>query len=214
MPSQTFALEPNGPRRLTLSWSGFWKNFTIALDGQQVGALTPGELKAGKDVLLPDGSTLQVHLKQGFGNVGLELSRNGKPLPGAANDPMSMVKVAGYLLYFLAALNALLGAAAVALDVEVLLANGIGVASIVLGFIFAVCGYFTMQRSLVALIIAIVLYSLDAVAMLATAVAAGGSTGFGGIIGGIMMRVFFIIALACGVTGMRALKAEAKSPAA
>jgi hypothetical protein len=209
MPSQTFALEPNGPRRLTLSWSAFWKNFTIALDGQQVGALTPDELKAGKDVLLPDGSTLRVHLKQGFGYAGLELSRNGKPLPGAANDPMSMVKGAGYLLYFLAALSALLGAAAVALDVEVLLANGIGVANIVVGFIFAVCGYFTMQRSLVALIIAIVLCSLDAVATLANTVAAGGMPGIGGI-----MRVFFIIVLARGVTGMRALKAEAKSPAA
>lgn len=210
MPSQTFALEPNGPKRLSLSWGAFWKNFTVALDGQQVGALTPDELKAGKDLPLPDGSTLRVHLKQGFGNAGLELSRNGKPLPGAANDPVSMVKGAGYLLYFLAALNALLGAAAVALNIEVLLANGIGVASIVLGFIFAVCGYFTMQRSLVALVIAIVLYSLDAVATLAMAVGAGGKPGVGGII----MRVFFIIVLARGVTGLRTLKAEAKSPAA
>lgn len=210
MPSQTFALEPNGPKRLTLSWSAFWKNFTVTLDSQQVGALTPDELKAGKDVALPDGSTLRVHLKQGFGNAGLELTRNGQPLPGAANDPVSMVKSAAYLLYFLAALNALLGAAAVAFNVEVLLANGIGVFSIILGFIFAVCGFFTMQRSLVALIMAIALYGLDAIATLGMAVSAGGKPGVGGII----MRVFFIIVLARGVTGMRALKAEARSPAA
>ncbi|MEW6433916.1 MAG: hypothetical protein AB1730_20645 [Myxococcota bacterium] len=210
MPSQTFALEPNGPKRLTLSWSAFWKNFTVSLDGKQIGALTPDELKAGKDVPLPDGSTLYVHLRRGFGNTGLELSRNGQPLPGAANDPASMVKNAAYLLYFLAALNALLGAAAVAFNVEVLQVNGVGLFSIALGFVFAVCGFFTMQRSLAALITAIALYGLDAIATLFSAVTAGGQPGAGGII----MRVFFIIVLARGVTGLRALKAQAKSPAA
>lgn len=207
MPSQTFALEPNGPKRLTLSWGAFWKNFTVSLDGQQIGALTSDELKAGKDVPLPDGSTLFVHLKQGFGNAGLELSRNGKPLPGAANDPAAMVKGAGYLLYFLAALNALLGAGAIAFRVQVLLDADIGVGSIILGFIFGVCGFFTLQRSLVALIIATALYAIDGVATLAMAVAAGGQPGVGGVI----MRIFFIVVLVRGVTGIRTLKAEAKS---
>lgn len=209
MPQQTFALEPNGPKRLTLSWGAFWKNFTVSLDGQQVAALSPDEVKGGKDVPLPDGSTLRVHLKQGFGNAGLELTRNGQPLPGAANDPQSMVKSAAYLLYFLAALNALLGMAAVAFDVEALQNMGIGVFSIVLGFIFAVGGYFTMQRSLVALVLATALYAIDGVGGLILAVAEGARPGVGGII----MRVFFLIVLARGITGLRALKAE-KAPAA
>ena len=209
MPSQSFAFEPNGPKRLTLSWGAFWKNFTVAVDGQQVAEVSPAELKAGKDVALPDGSTLRVHLKQGFGNAGLELTRNGQPLPGAVNDPASMVKNAAYLLYFLAALNAVVGAAAVAFHVKVLENIVIGVGNIIFGFIFAVAGFFTMRRSLVALILAMALYAVDGVASLVMAAEAAGRPG----VGGIFVRVFFLIILARGVTGIRALKAKQAAPA-
>jgi len=209
MPSQSFAFEPNGPKRLTLSWGAFWKNFTVAVDGQQVAEVSPAELKAGKDVALPDGSTLRVHLKQGFGNAGLELTRNGQPLPGAVNDPASMVKNAAYLLYFLAALNAVVGAAAVAFHVKVLENIVIGVGNIIFGFIFAVAGFFTMRRSLVALILAMALIAVEVVASLVMATEAAGQPG----VGGIFLRVGFLIFLARGVTGIRALKAKQAAPA-
>ncbi|GMU58718.1 MAG: hypothetical protein AMXMBFR34_04810 [Myxococcaceae bacterium] len=210
MPQQSFAFEPNGPKRLTLSWGAFWKNFTVSVDSNQVAALTPEEVKTGKDVRLPDGSTLRIHLKTGFGNAGLELTRDGKPLPGAANDPQSMVKSAAYLLYFLAALNAVLGAAVVAFHVTALENMGLGVGNIILGFIFAVGGYFTMQRSMVALGLSIALYAIDGIAGLVMAAEAGGRPG----VGGIFIRVFFIIILARGITGIRMHKAAEKAPAA
>lgn len=209
MPTQTFAFEANGPKRLTLSWGAFWKNFTVSLDGQQVAALTPVEVKTGKDIALPDGSTLRVHLKQSFGNAGLELTRNGQPLPGSSSDPVSMVKSAAYLFYFLAALNAVLGAAAIAFHVEVLENLGIGVGSIILGFIFAVAGFFTLQRSLVAVILGIALYAIDGLAGFVITIQEGGKPGTGGI----LVRIFFIIILARGITGIRALKAQ-KTPQA
>jgi hypothetical protein len=209
MPSQTYAFEPNGPKRLTLSWGAFWKNFTVSVDGQQVATLTPVEVKTGKDVPLPDGSTLRVHLKQTFGNAGLELTRNGQPLPGANNDPASMVKNAAYLLYFLATLYAVLGAAALAFHIAVLENLGIGLGNIIIGFLFAVAGFFTMQRSLVALVLGISLYAIDGIAGFVISVQEGGQPG----VGGIFVRVFFIIVMVRGVTGIRALKAQ-KTPAA
>lgn len=210
MPTQTFALVPNGPKALTLSWGAFWKNFTVSVNGQQVATLSSDELKAGKDVALPDGSTLRVHLKQGFGNAGLALTRNGQPLPGASNDPNAMVRNAAYLLYFIAALNAVLGAGVLAFGVKALEQLGFGPVNLALGFIFALAGYFTLQRSLVALVLAMGLYALDYVAGFVMLVAEGGKPG----VGGIFIRIFFLIVLARGVTGIRALKAEAATPAA
>jgi hypothetical protein len=120
-----------------------------------------------------------------------------------------MVRNSAHLLYFIAGLNAVLGAVALAFDIEVLQNLGIGVSGLILGFVFAVAGYFTLQRSLVALVLAMGLYAIDYIAGVAVAISEGGAPG----VGGLFVRVFFLIVLARGVTGIRALKAE-RAPAA
>ena len=103
-------MEKDGPKRLEMSWGGFWKDFTVKLDG--VAVLTANgssELKAGRSARLPDGSTLEVRLETGFGKNGLAVTRNGQPLPGSSTDPESLVKVAGAVVYVLAGLNFLFG---------------------------------------------------------------------------------------------------------
>jgi hypothetical protein len=209
MPSQSFALVPNGPKSLTLSWKLFWKDFTVTLDGRPVATLTPDEVKSGKEIALPDGSRLHIHFKQGLGNNGLQLLRNGQPLPGAQNDPHTMVKNAAYLLYFIAALNVLLGAAVVAFDVRALADLGFGWANIVQGFLFAVGGFFTMQRSQVALILSIAMYVLDYVATFLLTISEGGKPAAGGIV----VRIIFTVVLIRGLSGIRQLKAGAPTAA-
>ncbi len=205
MPRHAYAFEPNGTKRLELSWGLFWKNFTISLDGQQVATLQPADVKQGHEVPLPDGTTLRVQLKRGFANAGLEVLRNGQPLPGTSTDPATQVKTAGYVLYFLGAVHSLVGAVALAFDVRILLKLGFGLSTIGFGFVFALSGFFTLKRSQAALITGITLYALDYVVGLVWSLAAGGRPSLGGI----GVRILFIVIMARGIGGIRALKARA-----
>src|SRR3954468_13841258 len=106
MPSAKFALEAGGPKRLEVSWSGFWKNIAVRLDGDEVGSIpTKAELKQGRSFTLPDSSVIHVKLAESVGNVEIQLTRDGRPLPGSAADPLQRVKTAGGIVYFIAGLS-------------------------------------------------------------------------------------------------------------
>jgi hypothetical protein len=194
MATTKLALEAGGPARLELSWGLFWKNFRVMLDGQLVGTVDGGQkqLKEGVEFTLPDGSNLRIQLVQSAMNVELRVLRNGAPLPGSASDPAKRVQSAAYLLYFLAALNTLLGVVAMALNSEALEGLGMGIGSIIFGAIVAVLGFFTYRRSRVAPVLAIVLYVADTLFTLYTVVEEGRSPPVFGII----IRIYIIYALA------------------
>ncbi|MBK7865425.1 MAG: hypothetical protein IPJ65_43875 [Archangiaceae bacterium] len=200
MPTQQFALERNGPKRLEVSWSGLWKEFTVKLDGNVVGSWTKDELTAGKEVPMGDGSTFKAHLRRVGMGQELALLRNGEPLPGSAADPLTLVKTAGGVIYFLAGASALGG---------VIGLMGVDFAArlfgtwdgIVTGAIMGVLGFFTMQRSRVALGIAMGLYALSGLLVLAESASNGNPA-----IGGIFMRVFFLTAMWRGFKAMGQLK--------
>src|SRR5690242_1086047 len=101
------------------------------MDGNVVGVV-PGqrELKAGSDVRLMDGSTLRVQLVRGLLSQEVRVLRDGIPLPGSASDPAQRLKTAYGILFFLGALNVLLGLVAEVAQVDFLLAIGVGVGSI------------------------------------------------------------------------------------
>lgn len=204
MPKNSFALEAGAPKRLELSWGFAWSNFTVSFDGQEVGRIDKKALEGVNGFRLPDGSELTVQLKKGFGGPQLSVLRNGQPLPGSATDPEALVKAAAYLLFFLAALNAVLGVVALAFDVKVLLDLGMGIGSLVVGVVYSLLGFFTLKQSRVALGIAIALYVLDGVATLAMSVGAGGQPA----VGGIVMKVFFTILLVRGFKAIGELKAK------
>lgn len=190
MATKKLALEPGGPTRLELSWGMFWKNFQVTLDGKPVGTVEGGqkELKQGVEFRLPDGSNLHIQLVSGAMNVELQVTRDGKPLPGSASDPAQRVQTAAYMLYFLAGLNTLLGVVAMLLNNEVLEGLGMGVGSIIFGAIVATLGFFTSRRSRVAPILAIVLYVADTLYTFVTVAEAGRSPPVAGII----IRIFII----------------------
>ena len=206
MPTQQFPIEKNGPKRIEINWSGMWKDFNVKFDGQPVGAVTKDELGKGKEFPLPDGSTFKVHLRRVAMGTELALLRNGDALPGSAADPETAIKVSAGIVYFIAAMQALAGVIAVVGRVEWLLTMGFGIPSIVVGVFFAILGFFTMQRSRIALGIAMAVYAADGVATLAMSVDAGGRPGIGGII----IHVLFLTAMWRGFRAMGQVKAKQK----
>lgn len=204
MPTQQYATERNGPKNLEVSWSGFWKDFTVKFEGKEAGVWTKDELNAGsKEVKLSDGSTFKAHLRRVGMGQELALLRNGQPLPGSSADPATLVKTASGILYFLAGLNALVGLAAVVGRVQFLLELGVGFEAIILGGILGVLGFFTMQRSQVALGIAMAIYALDGVLGVVASASSGRMPA-----GGVVMHILFLTALWRGFKAMGELKAQ------
>ncbi len=206
MPTRQHPLEAGGPPRITLTWGAFWKDMRVRLDDRELGTIPDGKaLKAGRDFPLGDGTTLHVRLEQGFGNAGLRVERDGVPLPGTSGDPAERLKLAYGLVYFVAGLNAALGLVAELASIDVLLSIGIGWGTIVTGAIYALLGWFVhKRRSKVALGLAIVLFALDGLLTLAFSVDAGGTPP----VGGLVVRVFFIVQMARGFGAIQELKAS------
>ena len=93
MPSQAYALKEGGPKRLQISWEGFWKNAIVQLDDEIIGTLaTRKQLSAGHEFLLPDGSSLNLQLVRTLTAYELHVLRDGQPLPGSASAPESRVR--------------------------------------------------------------------------------------------------------------------------
>jgi hypothetical protein len=203
MPTQQFPVERNGPKRIEVSWSGLWKDFTVKLDGQPLGSWTKDELSQGKEVPMPDGATFKAHLRRVGMNQELALLRNGRALPGSAADPVTLVKTAGGIIYFLGGLNTLGGV--VGLSGVEFAARLFGTwDGVVVGAILGVLGFFTMQRSRIALGIAMALYALNGVMVIAETAAANGTPA----IGGIFMRVIFLTAMWRGFKAMGELNTQ------
>ncbi len=203
MPSAKFALEPGGEKRLVVSWSGFWKNIRVLFDDEEIGSFTgKAELGQGKSFTLPDRSVVQIKFNQGFGYAEWQVTRNGVPLPGASGNPAEQVKAAGYILYFIAGLNGLLGLISLVFNSETLQSVGIGGQSLVAALIYGVLGFFTLKRSKVALILGIVLFALDGLVTLALTTGSRGTPPMGGVI----MRVFLLIPMIRAVKAMNELK--------
>jgi hypothetical protein len=87
-----FALEPGGPKRLTIIYPNDLANAEVQLDGQWImGFPTKADFQRGMTCKLPDGSLLTVR----FGPIegvrllkGIHVIRNGAPVPGSAADPV------------------------------------------------------------------------------------------------------------------------------
>jgi len=87
-----FALDPGGPKRLTIIYPSDLANAEVQLDGQWImGFATRADFQRGTTCKLPDGSLLTIR----FGTIegvrllkGIHVIRNGKPVPGSAADPV------------------------------------------------------------------------------------------------------------------------------
>jgi len=163
MPIQTYALEPNGPLRLEISWAPNWTQFTVKLDGVEVGRVENKKaLTAGQDFPLPDGSTLHVQLFTGLA-AELAVLRNGQHLPGTAAHPETRLKNAFSLILLVGGFNFLTGLLALLFRWQVLVSMGIGMYQLGYGALLLALAYLTRRLSWWALLAAVVLLGLDAV---------------------------------------------------
>ena len=199
MPKQTFAFEPGGPKRLVIEWKGMFKNTTLTVDGVQVGMFPDQKaLVAGKEVRLKDGSKLKVQLVSSFSGSELQVLRDGKPLPGSETSPEARVRTAAYVLYFLAGLGIVAGTVSLFVESRILGILGVGWYNILFGAVYLVLGLLTHRNSIGALVLAVVVFSGDAL----SSILLGAANGYEPSVYGLLMRVFFLIPM---VQGIRAI---------
>ncbi|HET7143114.1 MAG TPA: hypothetical protein VFI68_03750 [Anaerolineales bacterium] len=158
MPKLKYALERGGDKSLEISWKGRFKNTEVRLKGNLIGVIPNKKvLRTGQIFQLPDGTSLKVQ----FVKSELRVLRNDKPLPGSISDPVTRLAQAFGIIYFIAGLNIVLGFIALFFHVEFLQTLGFGIISVAIGIIFLLLGFFTQRRSLIALMVALIIYGLD-----------------------------------------------------
>ena len=207
MPTRKFALQQGGPERVEITWRGMWKEIRVLVDGRELGQIPDMKaLKEGREFSLPDGmGSLRVQLAQSFGGAELQVTCNGQPLPGSGSDPSVRFRSAWGVIFFIAALNFVLGLATVVFQVEFLERLGLGVGSLIVGVIYLGLGFVVKQlRSRVALGLAIGIFALDGIATLVMSMQGPGTPP----VGGIVMRVLLILPMIKGFAAIKQLEAS------
>ncbi|MCA9655036.1 MAG: hypothetical protein H6712_27400 [Myxococcales bacterium] len=200
MPKKSFPLGPGS--NVELEWRGIWKDFTVRVDGRELGRMQgQKEVTRGGSWQLDDGSTLEVKLDTGIGGGGLNVRRNGVPLAGSAADPQTALKSAAGIVLFIAGLNAVLGLAAELGEVEFLLGLGLGWPSVIFGVVLGGLGIATLRGSVMALWVAIVLFIVDSALGIFAMMEAGGTPATSGLV----VRVFIIIAMVKAARSAKAM---------
>ncbi len=199
MPKQSFAFEPGGEKRLVIEWKGMFKDLTIKVDGVQVGLIPDQKaLVTGKEIRIKDGSKISVQLVSSISGSELQVLRNGKPLPGSESSPEARIRTAAYVLYFLAALGVVAGLVSLFYESRILGILGVGWYNILFGAVYLILGLLVSRNSIGALVLAVVVFSGDAL----SSILLGAAKGYEPSVYGLLMRVFFLIPL---VQGIRAI---------
>jgi hypothetical protein len=197
MPTSTFYLDAARTEAITASWGMFFRNFRLDYQGQELGRLTPAELKAGHEFALPDGRHLLVRLQQKLGAQGLDFQVDGQPLGGSVNDPLTQIKTAFAAIMLIAGLNVALSVAALLGQGEFLLTFGFGWGTLAEGLIYAGLGWLgKYRRAAWAFYVALGLLVLDGVTLLGSGVGTGG----------LVVRLFIGIAIYRGAAAARQLR--------
>lgn len=200
MPTQKLRLDAKGPANVEVRWGWAFRNLTVTVDGQEIGrVVNKKELQQGKSFPIPGhGGELEVKLVGGVQTM-LRVTRDGEPLPGSATDPGTLARTARGIVYFVAALNSLIGIATLAFDVRALKELGFGIDALAFGLVFLFLALMIHLRgSWVALVVAIVFFALDGLVTIGFAISEGSSPG----IGGLVFRIFLIAGMARGVPAL------------
>lgn len=148
MPGKRFALEPGGPRMLELTWEQDWYNLRILFQGQAVGSVPDrATLAAGQAFPLPDGSRLFLQLSEGRWGNTLHLLRDGKPLPGSADDPAWKFMRACIAMWVAAGICLLVGGFTLSLGLGLLLPLESGGLVLLTGMAYGALGIWAWQHS-------------------------------------------------------------------
>lgn len=199
MPKRSYALESNGPRDLELEWQGAYKTMTVRLREQELATLDHAALSEGRDITLPDGTTLHLRLVSSFLSRELHLLRDGVPLPGTAGDPDSVRGEAIGALVFLAVANLTLGLVTSVTRWEPLVRAGLHSGSVATGVVYGVLALLAFKRQGWAYLVGAVLFGLDSLGSLSWVIWSNHNPN----IGAILIRIMTVWYL---VRGWRAAK--------
>jgi hypothetical protein len=196
----TYAIEPGGPKRLTIDSRPMWENCQIFFDGAIVGTIPNfSALMAGLDFPLPDGSTLRVLYTNKFLIGQFHVLRNGKPLPGSESDPNVQLRNACLVLYLVGVYDVVVGLLVGLFNVKLLASMGVTIWSSLIGAIFLLLAYLTSRGAKTALVLAIGLFLVDTL----VSVYLGHSLGVD-----FMIRLVVLIPMALGLGGINSSKKQ------
>ncbi len=201
MPTKSYALEADGPKRLTAIWKGRFDDLHLTLDGREVLYVASStELEAGRSTTLSDGRDLRVQLMRSFRKRDLYLDLDGKHLPGSAGEPLTRIWNIAGLIYFIGGLSFLVGLAAEIFSIQSLLSAGLGWGACLVGLVFGALAFWLHRRqSYVALTLAIGLIALD----MLTTIYSYFQEGPHGAAGSLLVKTFFLIVMSRGYAAIR-----------
>ena len=164
IPPRHHIIESGGKRALHLTWDALsWKNFEVNVDGKTIATLGDGaaELRKGREFRLPGGATLKLQIKGNFFVKELHVFIDGEPIPNSPSDPEVKIRRAANALYFIAALDFILGIVAALNNNPALTSLGFGWTTVAIGMVLFSLALLVRKGSLYALFFAIGLYIID-----------------------------------------------------
>lgn len=163
MPTQQLSFAHGEEPRVTLSWESYYKEFTVAVDGEEVGQIEGGmrELKKGRQFQLADGSELALQLQNSFLMEEIAVSRDGVPLPGSAAHPNTKLAMAYWATIGYGVIALILGAVAYFNQTELLLRYGFTVRSLLFGGLLLLSAMFMRKSVLLGAILAFIVFVVD-----------------------------------------------------
>ncbi len=171
MKAQKFNLTVGSAKRtLILQRKSLFGKMGIFLDQEKLADLASvKELRKGQEFTLQDGSTLVFKMVSNpFPEF--QISHNGNPVEGSANDSGTRIRTAYNLMAFICAINFLIGIMAIAIKSKMLLGLGFGPYNLLIGTCFLLCLIFSnSKKRFTPLALGLLIFSLDTVLALYSA---------------------------------------------
>ncbi|MGB1253238.1 MAG: hypothetical protein ACPG8W_21680 [Candidatus Promineifilaceae bacterium] len=163
MPKQKLAFTHGGDPRLELEWGSYMRDFSVRLDGEEIGRIDGGQrvLKTPHNFSLPDGSELTIQLNQSMLIDELEVLHDGQPLPGSASNPRVKLSAGIRTAFFWGIACIIIGALIFFTDLNILRVLSFSQYSFVAGLLLMPIAIGMSKRSLPLALFAIVVYLAD-----------------------------------------------------
>lgn len=215
MPTHKFPFKIGGPKRMEVSRPMLSNTFTVKVDGKTLFQFPGGELKRGVNHETRSGTRIHISHKSSFTANGFDVRINGKSLPGSVSHPLYRVTIAYQAIYFVAAVNLIIGVLNALKMNPLPTLVGAGITPVIVGGIYLFLAFFVQGKSRIALGIAIIGFTIDSVLLVVSIFSGLGlnSASIGGFTGGMFVRVFFLIYMVQGFMALNEIYAEEKRSA-
>ncbi len=205
MPVKDYFLNSDKREKIEIEWKRNFSNCTVRFNNKEIIRInSKKEFREGKEFRIDYKTLLRVQLKKImlFFTV-IDLTLNKKPVPGSMNDPVKQINEVYGLVLFIAILNLLLGAVSILFSTEWLLNLGIGWYTLFYGGIFLILGFMIKRYSQLAMLLAIILMSLDIISVFILAFKGSSPVSPGSII---LVKGMFLLYMLRGIPAIKRIK--------